>query len=67
MLGILRTDEAKRMAREANLDLVEVDAKADPPVCKIMDLGRFKHENVKKRAEARKRQRQDDGDRGSED
>ncbi|MEM9191033.1 MAG: translation initiation factor IF-3 [Myxococcota bacterium] len=56
MLGILRTDEAKRMAREASLDLVEVDPKANPPVCKIMDYGRFKYEKKKQEAEARKRQ-----------
>jgi translation initiation factor IF-3 len=62
MLGVVRTDEARRMAREADLDLVEVDPKADPPVCKIMDIGRFKYEDAKKRAEARKRQTHDDGD-----
>jgi translation initiation factor IF-3 len=65
MLGVLRTDEARRMAREADLDLVEVDPKANPPVCKIMDLSRFKYEEVKKRAEARKRQTRDDGDPGT--
>lgn len=56
MLGILRTDEAKRMAREANLDLVEVNPKAQPPVCKIMDFGRFKYEEKKKQNEAKKKQ-----------
>ena len=66
MLGVLRTDEARRMAREADLDLVEVDNKANPPVCKIMDLGRFKYEEVKKRAEARKRQTHEDDDAGTE-
>lgn len=62
MLGILRTDEARRMAREESLDLVEVDRKADPPLCKIMDYSRFNYQEVKKRAEARKRQTRDDGD-----
>ena len=58
MLGVLRTDEAKRMARDADLDLVEVNPKASPPVCKIMDFGRFKYEEKKKQNEARKRQTQ---------
>jgi translation initiation factor IF-3 len=55
-LGILETREARRMAQEANLDLVEVNPKASPPVCKIMDYGKFKYEEKKKQAEARKRQ-----------
>lgn len=46
------------MAREKNLDLVEVNPKASPPVCKIMDFGRFKYEEKKKQNEARKRQSQ---------
>lgn len=56
MLGILQTQDARRMAREQNLDLVEVNPKANPPVCKIMDYGRFKYEEKKKQAEAKKRQ-----------
>ena len=56
MLGVLQTSEAKRIAREADLDLVEVNPKASPPVCKIMDYGRFKYEEKKKQNEARKRQ-----------
>jgi translation initiation factor IF-3 len=55
-LGILRTDEALRMAEEAGLDLVEVSPKAMPPVCKIMDFGKFKYETAKKTKEARKHQ-----------
>ena len=48
MLGILATDEARRIARSKGLDLVEVNPKAQPPVCKIMDYGRFKYEEKKK-------------------
>jgi translation initiation factor IF-3 len=56
MLGVLDTPEALRMARAAGLDLVEVNPKAAPPVCKIMDFGKFKYEEKKRQAEARKRQ-----------
>jgi translation initiation factor IF-3 len=56
MLGVLDTSEALRNAREAGLDLVEVNPKAFPPVCKIMDFGKFKYEEKKRQAEARKRQ-----------
>jgi len=58
MLGVLNTDEARRMARDLDLDLVEVNPKATPPVCKIMDFGKFKYEEKKKQADARKRQTQ---------
>ncbi|MBW2508941.1 MAG: translation initiation factor IF-3 [Deltaproteobacteria bacterium] len=58
MLGVMNTDEARRMARGLDLDLVEVNPKASPPVCKIMDFGKFKYEEKKKQAEARKRQTQ---------
>jgi translation initiation factor IF-3 len=56
MLGVLDTPEALRVAREGGLDLVEVNPKAFPPVCKIMDFGKFKYEEKKRQAEARKRQ-----------
>jgi translation initiation factor IF-3 len=56
MLGILQTREAFQYARERELDLVEVNPKAHPPVCKVMDYGKFKYEEKKKQAEARKRQ-----------
>ena len=56
MLGVLDTSEAQHLARESNLDLVEVNPKAFPPVCKIMDFGKFKYEEKKRQAEARKRQ-----------
>ena len=57
MMGVMNTDEARRMARGLDLDLVEVNPKAAPPVCKIMDYGKFKFEQQKKAAEARKKQK----------
>ena len=45
------------MAQEAGLDLVEISPNANPPVCKIMDFGKFKYETQKKEAEARKKQK----------
>jgi translation initiation factor IF-3 len=56
MLGVLATSEALRLARESGFDLVEVNPKAFPPVCKIMDFGKFKYEEKKRQADARKRQ-----------
>jgi translation initiation factor IF-3 len=56
MLGILQTREAYLYARERELDLVEVNPKAHPPVCKVMDFGKYKYEEKKKQADARKRQ-----------
>jgi len=53
-LGILEIDEALRVALEANLDLVEVAPTADPPVCRIMDYGRFKYEQSKRERESRR-------------
>ncbi len=47
-VGVVPTDEAYRMAVEAGMDLVEVAADARPPVCKIMDFGKFKYEQKKK-------------------
>lgn len=58
MLGVMDTHDARRLARERELDLVEVNPKAVPPVCKIMDFGRFKYEEKKKQNEAKKRQAQ---------
>jgi len=55
-LGVLDTPDALRLAREAGLDLVEVNPKAFPPVCKIMDFGKFKYEEKKRQADAKKRQ-----------
>lgn len=53
--GIISLDEALKMAREAGLDLVEVAREADPPVCRIMDFGRYKYQQSKKLAESRKK------------
>ena len=55
-LGVLPIQEANRIAREAELDLVEVAAAADPPVCRVMDFGKFIYERTKKEKEARKAQ-----------
>src|ERR1700733_10155454 len=55
-LGVLQTHEAMRMALEQGLDLVEVNPKADPPVCKILDFGKYKYEEKKKTAEAKRKQ-----------
>src|SRR5690606_35851435 len=51
-------DEALRLAEEEGLDLVEIQPNADPPVCKIMDFGKFKFEMQKKANEAKKKSRQ---------
>ncbi len=55
-LGILSRNDAIATAKEHGCDLVEVAATADPPVCRIMDYGKFKYETQKKRQEAKKRQ-----------
>jgi translation initiation factor IF-3 len=55
-LGIMNTRDAVRMARERGLDLVEVAATAQPPVCRIIDYGKFQYENSKKQKEAKKKQ-----------
>ncbi len=55
-LGILTPQEALRIAEEKELDLVLVSDKADPPVCRIMDYGKFKFEQEKKAREAKKKQ-----------
>jgi translation initiation factor IF-3 len=54
--GVLATDEALRRAQEAGFDLVEVNPKGAPPVCKILDFGKFKYEEKKKSREAKKKQ-----------
>jgi translation initiation factor IF-3 len=55
-LGIMSSQEAIRLAQEQSFDLVEVNPKADPPVCKIMDFGKYKYEEKKRANEARKKQ-----------
>ena len=56
MLGVLGTQEAMKLALEQGLDLVEVNPKADPPVCKILDFGKYKYEEKKKAGEAKRKQ-----------
>ena len=56
-VGIVPTDQALKMAEEAGLDLVEISPNVEPPVCKILDLGKLKYANQKKAAEARKKQK----------
>lgn len=55
-VGILSKSEALKAASEFGLDLVEISPNADPPVCKIMDYGRYKYEQTKKKQEAKKKQ-----------
>ena len=55
-LGVVKTDEALRMAQEAEVDLVEVAAAASPPVCRLLDYGKFRYSKQKKDAEAKKKQ-----------
>ena len=57
MVGVVPRNEALVLAAQAGLDLVEVASAADPPVCKILDYGKFKYEEQKKRNEARKKQK----------
>ncbi len=57
MVGIVLIRDALIAAEEAGLDLVEIAPNADPPVCKILDYGKYKYELQKKAAEARKKQK----------
>lgn len=57
MIGVVPLRQAIDAARDVGLDLVEVSPTAAPPVCKILDFGKFKYENQKKKNEARKKQR----------
>jgi translation initiation factor IF-3 len=57
MIGIVTTREALAAAEEAGFDLVEISPNADPPVCKLLDFGKFKYEQQKKKNEARKKQK----------
>lgn len=55
-VGIVRIEDALRLAQEADLDLVEVAPQARPPVCKLMDYGKFKYESAQKARESRRNQ-----------
>jgi len=57
MKGVVKIDEALKLAEEEGLDLVEVSPNAEPPVCKILDYGKYKYEQQKKANEARKKQK----------
>jgi translation initiation factor IF-3 len=56
--GVVRLDEAKQIAYDADLDLVEISPNADPPVCRIMNYGKFRFEQSKKQQAAKKKQKQ---------
>jgi translation initiation factor IF-3 len=57
-VGIVPIDEARQIAGEASLDLVEISPNAEPPVCRVMDYGKFRFEESKKLQSARKKQKQ---------
>lgn len=57
MLGVMTAREALQKAQDAGLDLVEISPNADPPVCKILDYGKFRYQEQKKKAEAKKKQK----------
>ncbi|HCI47460.1 MAG TPA: translation initiation factor IF-3 [Rhodospirillaceae bacterium] len=57
MVGVVDIEEAMRRADEAGMDLVEIAAQADPPVCKVLDYGKFRYEQQKRQNEARKKQK----------
>lgn len=57
-IGIVKIEEAIRMAEEASLDLVEISPNSEPPVCRVMDHGKFQFQQNKKRTAAKKKQKQ---------
>ncbi len=57
MIGVVNRHEALKIAAESGLDLVEVSPNAEPPVCKVLDYGKYKYELQKKKAEAKKNQK----------
>jgi len=57
-IGVVPLEEAKKLAEESSLDLVEISPQAEPPVCKVMDYGKFRFEEQKKRQASRKKQKQ---------
>ena len=56
-LGIVSSKEAQRLADEAGLDLVKIAPTAKPPVCKIIDYGKYRYEQARKEKEAKKKQK----------
>ena len=57
-VGVIKTEEALQMAQDAGLDLVEVSPNATPPVCRVMDYGKYKFEANKQQQKAKKKQKQ---------
>ena len=57
-VGVVATEEAMKLADEADLDLVEISPNAQPPVCRVMDYGKYKFEQSKKAHQAKKKQKQ---------
>lgn len=57
-VGVLNTAEALRMAKQEDLDLVEISPNADPPVCRIMDYGKYQFEQSKRKSAQKKKQKQ---------
>jgi len=57
MIGVVSSREAMARAEDTGFDLVEISPNADPPVCKLLDFGKFKYEQQKKKNEARKKQK----------
>jgi len=57
-VGVMPTTEARKMAEEAGLDLVEISPAVSPPVCRIMDFGKFQYEESKRRHAAKRKQKQ---------
>jgi translation initiation factor IF-3 len=57
MIGVMFVTQALEMARDVGLDLIEISPNVEPPVCKILDHGKFKYEEQKKQAAARKKQK----------
>lgn len=64
-LGIMSAKEAMKLAREANLDLVKIAPTAKPPVCKIIDYGKYRYEMARKEKEAKKKAESYRSERGS--
>ena len=56
-LGVINTNDAISRAKDAGLDLIEIAPNANPPVCKIMDMGKFKYDQQKKASKAKKNQK----------
>ena len=56
-LGVLQTNRAIELAKEQGLDLIEISPKANPPVCKIVDMGKYRYELQKKANKAKKKQK----------